>query len=191
MLSIAASSAYHDSDYVIVYKHEIYKIAQHVKSPKIAVPDEYRNAIGKDSVDFMETFQFPYVINVEMRITPKGNYSYKEWSTNPLLPLSNNKTKFYKDRKFYTGDDSTATQPLNIRYKKVKGSKSILGYTCVKFIGTNQDTKEIYEMWVTRQLPQSITGLFQLSPFGYAVLEIQDSQGFWKRTATSIERPNK
>jgi hypothetical protein len=79
LISITINSQLLHSGYVVTYRHEIYKVADNVKSPKIAIPEEYRAAIGKDSIEITDAIPLPYIMTVEMRINPRGYYSYKEW----------------------------------------------------------------------------------------------------------------
>lgn len=175
-----------DSSFIVMYKTDIYKMAEGAKTPKMSVPKEYQGALGKDSVDINDWMKWPYTIITEMRINHQGFYQIKDRSESRNMPLDSDKIKYYKSGKYFTSEDSTLFSSLNIVFKKEDGAKKILGFNCVKFNAVNKDNGQSYEVWATKELPQTITGRFLWPQFGYAVLEIKESKGVWKSTATSI-----
>ena len=185
LLSLASNVAV-DSSFIVMYRTEIYKAADAAPPPKLAIPEEFREAIGKDSVDVSNLIPWPFIIFKEFRVNSKGDYSLREWAENPAVQLSTNDILYYKEGRFFTSEDTTARQGLNIIFTRADGNKKILGYQCQLFNATNKDNGQRFEVWATEELPQSITGKFLWPQFGHAVLEIRELEGKWKMTATSV-----
>ena len=176
-----------DTTQLVVYRHEIYKVDSTVKIPKIFVPEEFKSALGKDSILLTELISWPVIISIEMRINLEGDYIMSEHSETTAISLSDAKSKYFKNGKYFSGESDIPERALPITFEKRRESKKILGYECQRFIGTNSFTNDKYEIWATKQLPQTITGLYRLPQFGYGVLEISNLNGSWKRTAISVK----
>lgn len=168
-----------------MYKHEYLKM-DGIRVPKMAIPEEIRSQLGKDSIEVTEILGLPIVVTVEMRVNAKGSYQIKEWSANKAIQLSSNKTKYFADGRYRTDDDTESYGAWPAKIEKGTGKKNILGYPCEQFTITNLDTKEVLIVWATDKLPEGITGFYRMPAFGYAVLEMASEKGTWRRTATRI-----
>lgn len=178
-----------DSGYAITYKHEIHKVGEEVERPKVAVPAEFRAVIGKDSLEISELIRWPLTLTVEMFVDPEGNYTIHETSEDQSISLGGGSgTRYYTNGRYYSGTDTTSLKAYDILFKPQKESKIILGYTCQKFIATEKETNKTYEVWATKELPATITGMHRWPRWTHAILEIREMNGLWTRTAVNIRK---
>jgi hypothetical protein len=174
--------------YRVTYQHAVYKLSPQVNTSMMEVPEDLREAIGKDSLRLTDVITLPILSIAEMEVAADGSYVYRERMEQPGMSFADDQPKYYRKGKFYRGNEPEALEPMVLKLQPKGGRKTLLGYACQEFEGLHASTGTRYRLWATKALPSSLTALPVVKPFGYAVLELERVDGSWKRTAIKVEK---
>ena len=153
-----------------------------------------KNGIPEKSEDSMSLNQIGKFISfsgyITMYASSKSSYSllnFNEISNN--MKINTPDTLFYEKQQWSSVKDGVKTNlPLTIiSYSKTDEHKTILGYDCIKFNACNNLNKESYEIWASKDLPETLLPITGLKEFKYGVLAMKERSGLWDVKAIKID----